>query len=124
MPARPWTFHNACISLSDALNGQCIGAGQLVQQSWDTITYLASKPGTPTGNQPQPTAASECITAGSGTTGRSLTGNALSSSCQPRGAALLWTVRRVVTADEREGRARPTRQASQSTEAKQSSKAA
>lgn len=96
--------------MSDALNGQCIGAGQLVQRSWDTIIYLASKPGTPTGNQPQPAAAYRVHNCRVGHD-RQVFDRQCPQLFMPatRGSTLLWTVRRVVTADEREGRARPTR---------------
>lgn len=110
LPKRPWTFPNASISVRAARNGNCVGAGQLVQRSWDTIIYLAREPGTPTAEQPHPSAAYEVYNCQVGQD-RQVFNRRCPQLFVPAtgGSTLLWTVRRVVTADEHEGRARPTR---------------
>jgi hypothetical protein len=109
LPRRPWAFSDACISVADARSGRCVGASQLAQQSWDTVIYLPHNLAATKGS---PRAENSAYRVYNCWVGQDR--EVFSRQCPQffvpgtRGSTLLWTVRRIVTADEREGRAKPT----------------
>ncbi|KAL3957056.1 hypothetical protein ACCO45_007634 [Purpureocillium lilacinum] len=99
---RRWAFSNSCLSVVDARTSRCVGAGQLAQQSWDTVIYLPQQDSNnPTSPAPTPPLLQYDCKVGQDR-------QVFSRQCpqffvpgpQGDGSSLLWTVRRIITADD------------------------
>ncbi|KAK4093853.1 hypothetical protein Purlil1_2187 [Purpureocillium lilacinum] len=99
---RRWAFANSCLSVVDARTSRCVGAGQLAQQSWDTVIYLPQQDSNnPTSPAPTPPLLQYDCKVGQDR-------QVFSRQCPqffvpgPQGSSssLLWTVRRIITADD------------------------
>ncbi|KAJ6438134.1 reverse transcriptase [Purpureocillium lavendulum] len=107
LPSRQWAFSNANISVFGTRSGRCVGAGQLAQQSWDTVLFLPRNPSSASEAPHGKDAAYRMHNCRIGHDRQ-----VFSRLCPqffvpaPRGSTLLWTVRRIVTADE--AKAKPT----------------
>jgi len=99
---RRWAFANSCLSVVDARTSRCVGAGQLTQQSWDTVIYLPRQDS----NNPTSPASTPPFLSYDCKVGQDR--QVFSRQCPqfvvpgPQGSSssLLWTVRRIITADD------------------------